>query len=896
MRYTLLIILLMGSLIAYSQDVLNYRIASQDGNKSLQILFDELEEKYPVRFFYKKEWLEGLVVPIDIIGLSLQDVVKDVFSGTDLAIVIMNSNSIVIIKDPARSFKRNEVYSQLISTGRDIAKIEIGNPLLPKKAIVALSGSVLEKINDKPLAGVSISINSEVIAITDGNGNFKLDMQPGSYILKASYLNFEDFFAELELYESGYTSIKLEESPTVLEEVTVIDKSSKESVTSATGQTKIVMKDVKRAPALMGEVDILKQIQTIAGVTTVSEAASGFNVRGGGVDQNLILYDGMPVFNSSHVFGFFSTFNAEAVRDATFYRGGIPAEYGGRASSVLDISSKEGDYDKWRGSAGIGFVSSNFLAEGPISKGKTSVLANVRTTYSDWILNRIRSNFVDLTKSQVSFYDYSIKLAHKFSDKSKLTMSWYTSSDRFRLSGDSTFSWRTSLGSFSFNQIVNSKLSLSLFAGAGQYQYKVYDDNELAGFNLAYSLFYPSVKADILWSANNIKVNAGINSTYYIFNPGTLTPAAGNTSTPYINIPKQRSAETALFVSSQFVLKNIYLDIGARLTRFRALGETDVPIYQAGVPKNLSSIIDTLSFTKGQTVAQYINLEPRFSFRWELNRNSSVKLGYNRLFQYLHLVTNTTAVTPVDVWQPSGYYFKPQYSDQLSLGYFYSLRDKTYEGFIEGYYKLTNNVLDFKDGAKLILNQNLEADLLQGKSRAYGIELQMAKVKGRFTGSVSYAYSRSFRTLAGLLPEESINGGIEYASNFDQPHVVNINWKNGLSRRFYFTGSFVYHTGRPLTLPLNAYVIDGITVTSFSERNQFRIPDYHRLDLGITLEGNHKRKKIFDGTWSISVYNVYGRKNAYSIYFKEARPGILRPYRLAIIGVALPSISYMLKF
>jgi hypothetical protein len=328
---------------------------------------------------------------------------------------------------------------------------------------------------------------------------------------------------------------------------------------------------------------------------------------------------------------------------------------------------------------------------------------------------------------------------------------------------------------------------------------------------------------------------------------------------------------------------------------FQSLGPGSLDIYREGAARETINRVDSVHFNKGETIKSYFNPEPRLALRYTIDETSSVKIGYNRIFQYLHLVTNTTAITPVDIWQPSGYYFKPQLGDQVSAGYFKTFPKKNFESFVEVYYKTMKNVLDFKDGAVLLLNPQLETDLLQGNGRAYGAEISFTKTAGPFVGSASYSYSRSFRTIIGMFPQETINDGREYRSNFDQPHVFNLSWRYGFTRRFFFTGVFTYHTGRPITLPLSAYAIENYTVTGFSDRNQFRIPDYHRLDVGFVLEGNHKRKRILDGTWTLGIYNVYARKNAYSVFFKEAVPGLLRPYRLAIIGTALPSLSYNFK-
>ena len=656
------------------------------------------------------------------------------------------------------------------------------------------------------------------------------------------------------------------------------------------------IKEIKRAPALLGEVDLIRQIQALPGVTTAGEAASGYNVRGGSVDQNLILYDGLPVFNSSHVFGFFSTFNAEAVRDVSFYRGGIPAEFGGRVSSVLDIRSNEGSYEKWGGSGGIGLISSNLMINGPLVKNKTSIMASIRSTYSDWLINTVRSNYINLKNSSVSFYDASAKITHLFSKKTKLTWSGYISNDQFRLQGDSSFQWTSKLTSLRVDHEFSKKFTAAFLVGVGNYSYNVNDRDTASGFNLKYNLIYPSARADFHWQGLHHKTNFGWQGIYYGFNPGSLIPSSSQSSIKLIEMEQQQSTEMAFYASDQFsVGSHFNVDAGLRFSIFNSLGPGSVNIYKSGLPLETLNLIDTLKFSNGEKIMTYYGIEPRLSLRYEFSPQASIKLGYNRIYQYLHLVTNTTAITPVDIWQPSGYYYKPQMADQYSIGYFRTTKKKMYDAFVEVYYKKISNVLDFKDGAQLLLNPQLETDLLQGQARAYGAEFQVTKTIGRLVGSFSYAYSRSLRTIIGNFPGEAINNGKEYSSNFDQPHVVNLSWRYNITRRYFFTGGFTYHTGRPVTLPLSAFTVDNITVSSFSDRNQFRIPDYHRLDLGLVFEGSHKRKKIWDGTWTFSLYNVYARRNPYSIFFKEVRPGILRPYQLAIIGTVIPSLSYTFK-
>lgn len=884
---------------AFAQSITDLQLDGKETGKDLRTFLVDLENTHDVRFYFLDEWIVNITFKESFQGRTLGESLRQLFLGTDLNFVEVNPHTIVIVKDPSQVIRHNEAIGVAKREKKKVEKVIFGSPSsgsAPSKTFT-LTGRVIDDKNSDPLAGVTVYIKDlSAGTVTNPEGRYTLTIPSGSHVISFNYINYEERVIDLDMYANGTIDQKLEETPTLLDEIVIQDRSVRDITTSSIGVAQISMKELKRAPAMLGEVDLIKQIQTLPGVTTTGEASSGFNVRGGSVDQNLILYDGLPMFNSSHVFGFFSAFNADAIRDVTFYRGGIPAEFGGRMSSVLNIRSKEGDYERWQVSGGIGIISSNVSAGGPIKKDKTSITASLRTTYSDWMINTIRSNYVDLSKSTVRFYDASTKLTHLFSKKTKLTLSGYVSNDEFRLRGDSTYKWDSKLASLQLDHEIKPGFTGALMAGFGSYQYNVYNKDPFAGFDLRYQMLYPTAKADFVWTREKHKMEFGAQSIYYDFNPGSFDPISETSDRKPIQIQKQNSLEAGLYVGDEFNLtKKLNVHLGLRYSIFQSLGPADVNVYREGFPREPINQVDSLHFDKGQKVKTFMNPEPRVALRYNLSEESSIKVGYNRIFQYLHLVTNTTAVTPVDIWQPSGYYFKPQVGDQLSAGFFRTFPKKNYESFVEVYYKTMDNVLDFKDGAVLLLNPKLETDLLQGTGRAYGAEFSLSKSAGTLVGSFSYSYSRSFRTIVGAFPQETINDGREYRSNYDQPHVVNLSWRYNITRRYFFTGAFTYHTGRPITLPLTAYSIENYTVSGFSDRNQFRIPDYHRLDLGIVLEGNHKRKKILDGTWTFSVYNVYARRNPYSVFFKEVVPGILRPYRLAIIGTALPSLSYSFK-
>lgn len=899
MKQYLPIFFLLSTISLSGQSILETKLNGGEKGKSLISVLIEIEKSQPVRFYFLPTWLEGVVFDQDYKGQFLRLALDNLLLGTDLNYLEMDAHAIVFVKDPTMAIQRINSINTAVKERKKIEKVILGSLETGRRnGKIQIGGQIRDAKSNEPLVGASVYVSDlKLGVITDSDGNYSLSLPTGEHVITMNYVNYEERVIDLAAYKDGEINMVLEEAPRMLEEIMVMDRAAREVTTSRIGQTQFTMKEIKRQPAFMGEVDLIKQIQVQPGVTTAGEAASGFNVRGGGADQNLILYDGMPVFNSSHVFGFFSAFNAEAIRDVSFYRGGIPAEFGGRVSSVLDITSREGDYEKWTGSGGLGIISSNLLVSGPIKKNKSSVSLSFRTTYSDWLVNSIRTNYVDLTNSSVSFYDGAAKITHKFSNRTKITFSGYASHDQFRLQGDTTYQWDNLLGSVRLDHSFSSQLSSTFTIGSGTYGYEVNDRDERTGFNLFYKITYPSLKADFNYQHGIHKISFGAQSIYYLFNPGTLNPGSPNSNIIPVQMDEQKSLENALYLGDGVTIKEkYYIEGGVRFSMFTAYGPAKVNIYEDGLPKSSATQIDMIEYGNGEKIKTFTGLEPRLSLRYTINPNSSIKAGYNRIYQYLHLVSNTTAITPVDIWQPSNFYFKPQAADQVSIGYFKNFKEKTYEAFVEVYHKAINNILDFKDGADLILNDQLETDLLQGKGEAYGVETSIAKNLGRLTGSINYTYSRSLRTINGPYPEERINNGSTYASNFDQPHIINLVWKYNISRRYFFTGNFTYHSGRPVTTPLSGFLVDNIKVASFSERNQYRIPDYHRLDIAFVLEGNHKRKKFWDGTWTLSFYNLYARRNPYTVFFEDDGNGFLRPYQLSIIGTIVPSLSYSFKF
>lgn len=894
----LILLAVVISLPAASQSLMDLRLTGSEQDKKLTQFLQEVEREHSVQFFYLDEWLSPYTIDGSYKDQTLADMLTDLLKESDLSVVLVHDRALAFVKDPTIEMNRREAL--VVATRKDqaIEKAIIGNPDLYRPGrIVILRGRLVNEEDNTPVTGATVVPNAHSGTTTDRDGRYELRLPSGRHVLNVNFIGFKERVIDLTLYDGGSMNLSLQEAPVLLEEVVISSQPINDLTMSRPGQLQLSVGAMKKQPALMGEADLVKQLQALPGINTVGEAAAGFNVRGGSIDQNLVLYDGLPLFNTSHALGFFSAFNSEAIREMNFYRGGIPAEFGGRVSSVLDIHSKPGDPEKWRVNGGIGLVSANLNVRGPIQKNKTTISVSGRGTYANWYLDILKNTYKDLSQSEVGFYDAELRLEHSLSADSKLTFSYYRSFDRLRVRGDTTYQWVNQLASLRLDQIFSPRFNGSFQLGMGDYNYTVSNSVSAQAFDLDYQVRYPTLKMDFLYSAGKHRLSFGLQSSYYSFNPGKLKPTSPESSVKAITMEQQQALESGVYLADSYpITERLILDAGLRVSNFVNLGPATVNVYNPPTPINEQNLVDSVKYASGDPVATFTGLEPRAALRYMLNDQSSLKLSYHHIYQYLHLISNTTAVTPVDIWQPSNTFFQPQVSDQLSFGYFRDFKQKMYETYAEVFYKKMDRVLDFKDGAQLILNKTLEADLLQGEGLAYGIETYFSKSQGRFTWALSYTYSRSWRTIKGPTSSESINNGEQFPSNFDQPHMLNVAWNYRFSKRWSFTGNFAYRTGRPVTVPIYGFTVDGYGVAYFSGRNQQRIPDYHRLDIAFVIEGNHKLKKPWTGSWIISFLNVYGRRNAYSYFFASDVPGQINTYQLSILGSVVPSITYSFKF
>lgn len=764
-----------------------------------------------------------------------------------------------------------------------------------------LSGYMRDSDNGEGLIGATVYVD-EIASGTTTNvyGFYSISLPEGMYNITFNYLGYQATTEIIELASDQTFDIEMQPDRKLLQTVEITGEKANKNVSSLDiGVERMDAKMVKDIPQFMGEVDIIRSIQLLPGVSTVGEGATGFNVRGGNIDQNLILLDEATVFNSSHLFGFFSVFNADAVKDLTLYKGGVPARYGGRLSSVLDVRQKEGNSKEFAGNAGIGLVSSRLMLEGPLIKDKMSFMVAGRRSYGDILLPIFNEDF---RGDQLFFYDVNAKINYKIDDKNRLFLSGYFGADRFKFGDDFQSYWGNNTATLRWNHLFNPRLFSNFSAVYSDYEYSLGVPTGVNAFEWEAGIQNTALKADFSFFPNvNNTIEFGAQGILYDFSPGRAAGLGDESIFNVVEVQGENALEVAAYIGNkQTINERLSIEYGLRYSRFLNLGNRDVFLYDQGNPTSDEAITDTVNFSSGEVIADFGGFEPRFAINYTFSERSSIKAGYNRMRQYVHLVSNTTAATPLDIWTPAGKYVDPAIADQVSVGYFRNFEDNMYEASIEVYYKDYQNLLDYKDNAQLLLNDNLETELVQGQGRAYGLEFQIEKVKGRMTGWVSYTLSRS------ELKVDGINRNDWYASNYDKTHDISVVAQYKLSDKWKFGANFAFMTGRPITYPDSRYVYEGIVVPNYTNRNGARTPTYHRLDLSATLVPKKKDKVLFfinrpdswESSWTFSIYNAYGRRNPYSIFFRqnEDNPQQTEAVRLSIFGSVIPGITYNLKF
>ncbi|WP_435415957.1 TonB-dependent receptor [Polaribacter aestuariivivens] len=769
---------------------------------------------------------------------------------------------------------------------------------------ITLSGTVYDNINNETLIGVSIYF-PELNAGTTTNeyGFYSITIPKGNYKIQISYLGYTTIQETINLVEKTTKNLNLIEETESLNEIIIESNIEKLNIrTPQMSVNKLTAATIKQIPVVLGEADIIKSLILLPGVTSAGEGASGFNVRGGAADQNLILLDEAIVFNSSHLFGFFSVFNPDVIKDVQLYKGGIPAKYGGRLSSVLDIYQKEGNSKSFNATGGIGLVSSRLLLEGPLEKEKSSFLIGGRASYAHLFLPLFDND------NKAYFYDLNSKVNYRFNDKNNVFLSTYFGKDVFGINDSFVNSYGNTVVNLRWNHLFSDKLFSNLSLIYSDYFYGLILD--FVGFEWDSGITNFNFKYDFKHYLNEkLKLSYGVNNIYIKFNPGEIIPNRDDSGIVAEKLIDKYANEFAAYVEAEHKISDkLTLQYGVRFSNFLRLGQDELNTYQNDQAviyndefKKYESATPTgtESFKRSDVISSFSNFEPRFSMSYILNDNTSIKASYNRMAQYLHLLSNTASPTPLDVWTPSGKYVQPQLLDQFAVGYFKSIKEGDYSLETEAFYKDIKNRIDYINGANLIANNEIETVILNGKARAYGLEVLFKKNEGNFKGWLAYTLSRSEQLTAGRNANEpGINQGNWYSTPYDKTHDFSINASYDLNEKWTFNSNFVFQTGQPTNYPVGQYEVQGLNVPIYDDnrRNADRLPAYHRLDISATLTPEKNKNRKWQGEWVFGIYNLYGRQNAASLAFRQNNETFRNEaVQTSIFGI-VPSVTYNFKF
>ncbi|WP_330444454.1 TonB-dependent receptor [Flavobacterium sp. C4GT6] len=793
----------------------------------------------------------------------------------------------------------NELPFHFSLIGNNITVKQTGSS--KKKQEHTLSGTVLDD-NQQPLIGASIEVKGlGIYTSADENGNFSLSLPSGNYTVVIAFLGFKNRERQVSLSKNTHLNFSMEVDTQTLNEV-VINQNNKavDIKKPQMSMNSLSAEEIKQIPVAMGEPDPLKALLTLPGVTNAGEASSGFNVRGGAADQNLILLDGAPIYSDSHMFGFFSVFNADAVNSLDLYKGGIPSKYGGRVSSVLDVKQQTGSLDSLGVNGGIGLISSRLTVKGPIQKGKSSFMVAGRSSYAHLFL-KLADN-----KNSAMFYDINTRLNFDLNENNSLQFSGYLGNDIFDIGDSFSSIYGNTMGNLNWKHTFSQDLATNLSVFYSDYKFNLTINSE--NFTWDSSIKSYGFKYD--WQhylSDTFTLNYGIATTYYDFNPGTLAPDNESSSFNYQQLDKKYALEPSAYLDiEQKISDKINLRYGLRYSMFYRFGAQEINIYENDRPVVYNPVFDIYEhgtvagstfYSKGKKISGFDNFEPRAALSFAFNDDASVKASYNRMAQYLHILTNSQSPLPMNIWTPSGPFIKPQILDQFAVGYFRNFKNKTYSLETEAFYKKIKNRIDYVDGADLLGNNNLEQEILNGKARSYGLEVLVRKNTGRLTGWVAYTISRAEQKTIGQNPgEPGIANGDWYLSPYDKLHNLNITGNYELNQKWSFSANFSLQSGKPVTYPDGYYQFNGINIPNYSERNANRLPAYHHLDIAATYTPKPYKKKGWQSYWVFSIYNLYNRQNAASMQFTtNDDTGLNEARRLSVFGF-IPSVSYNFKF
>ena len=917
--FTVFFILLCCSIHAQDTSEL-FSISFEDQTR--REVLEKLEETTGYRFYYLNDWIGNDVISGTYQEIDIGKILDQIFEETNINYFIIEENKIILTENniiydalPDGFFGHQDTlvnsadtdftvanpvfYDELSEQqNQSVATYRVGKENRNDKRKSYKLKGYAKKINtNEPIEGLSIIVEGSGRGVaTNFEGFYEIELEPGLNVLNLSALGIADSEKKVIIYNNGTLDFELEESLEQLDEVVVSADIYKNIEETTTGAEDLDLEESKNIPLVLGERDILKVAAALPGITTAGEGAAGFNVRGGKTDQNLILFDNAVLYSPQHFFGIFSALNPFALGEFKIYKGSIPAQYGGRLSSVFDIKSKNGNSNTFSGEGSIGPVTSNLVLEIPIVKEKSALLVGGRGAYANWILRSLDEE--SLNNSRASFYDFIASYSHKINDNNNVKATGYLSRDDFSITSDSLYIYENKLASLAWNHKFNDKNTGNFVLSNSEYNFNIdFDGGSNDDFNLAYSINETALKLNFNYlHSSKLKFNYGIESKLYRIEPGSISPTGEESIVSRESIDSEKALESAAFISTRFDFnEKLSFDAGLRYSYYAALGEASQRTYTQGNPRNEGTVVDTLTFDNNEVIETYGGPEFRLSTRYLLRPDLSIKAGYANTIQYIHRLTNNTTVSPIDTWKLSDGNIEPQRGQQVSLGVFKNFDSNRYELSLEGFYKKSNQILDFKTGAQLLLNRNVETEVLQGDGKSYGVEFLIRKNSGKLNGWLGYTYSRSFLKFDSSFSEERINDGEFFSSNFDRPHDISLVVNYKFTRRFSLSTNFVYQTGRPVTVPIGNFNFNNSEFPVFSDRNSFRIPDFYRLDIGFNIEGNHKLKKFAHSFWTISIYNVLGRNNPFSVFFLSDN-GEVKAVKSSIFTIPVPAITYNFKF
>lgn len=892
----------------------------KDSATRLQV-FNELEKISGYHFYYNAEDLDTLRIKININNIPLDTAIGSVIKGTGLYyafdggrnIFITQGRAIVTVlpravqpsaNNTVTSFTADEEQSEEEKARNNQQRsllenklFEIGNAAAKTNASSAtIAGYVKDIKTGEPIAGASLAVDKlKVGTVTDQFGYYSLSLPKGQHTISIQSIGMADTRRQVILKGDGKLNIELQTQIITLKNVTVSSQKLSNIKSTQMGVQKIDIRTIKQVPVAFGEADLLKVVLTLPGVKSVGEASTGLNVRGGSADQNLILFNDATIYNPSHFFGLFSAFNPEVVKDVELYKSSIPAKYGGRLASVLDISSREGNKKTITGTAGIGLLTTRLDMEGPLIKDKTSFIIGGRSTYANWLLKRLPAEYKN---SKASFNDLNLNISHEINKKNAVYLTGYLSNDCFNLNSDTFYAYGNRNLSLKYKHIFNNKLNALFVTGIDEYRYHISSDkNPVNAYKLSFDVnqTYFRTHFNYYLSAKHT-IEFGLNSIYYKLHPGNYQPVGKESVVAADKVHAEQGLESALYLSDRWNITRAFsVDGGIRYSMFNYLGAQAINTYAPGIPLTEDNITSTIAYNKNDIIKTYSGPEYRAALRYAFTDSFSVKAGFNTQRQYIHTLSNTTAMAPTDIRKLSDPNVRPQYGEQVSIGLYKNLRSNTIELSAEAYYKRIKDFPDYKSGAVLVMNHHVETEMLNTRGKAWGIELMVKKLTGKLNGWLSYTYSRTLLQQDDPLAGELINDGKWYPANYDKPHDVTFIGNYRFTHRFSFSLNTTYSTGRPITLPVGSFYYGGSQRTLYADRNSNRIPDYFRTDISLNLDGSHKLTQWLHSSWTFGVYNITARKNPYSVYFISEN-GVVNGYKLSIFGSAIPYLNLNIRF